>query len=115
MIAGFSFDRRCKEWREQNGVDDAYMEKFETEDLESVISTIKDVQALMSYGWDFGVKYKNCEAYFSGTAQQFNIDAERDGQTYECVLFDLDDFENAKVGPYRLSDIVDKWTITDFL
>lgn len=115
MIAGFSFDRRCKNWREQNGVDRRFMDKFDTDDLEGAVSTIKDVQALMSYNWEFSVKYKDCDAHFCRIAQTFYIDADCGGKKYEFATDDLNEFKKATVGPYKLKDIVDKWTITDFV
>ena len=116
FTAGFSFDRARREWRERNGVDLNYMEKYrdQTISLESAVSTIKDVQALMAYGWEFAVKYKNCEAFISAFGQTFYIEAECDGKDYWWDAYTLEEFEDAMVGPYRLKDIVDKWEITEF-
>lgn len=115
MAAGFAFDRRRAEWRKKNGIDDSYMDKFNTDDLEGAISTIKDVQALMSFNWEFSIKYKDCEAHVCTIANQFYFDSVCNGKEYEFVTDNLDDFENATVGPYKLKDIVDKWTITEFI
>ena len=75
---------------------------------------LKDVQALMAYGWEFAVKYKNCEAFISAFGQTFYIEAECDGKDYWWDAYTLEEFEDAMVGPYRLKDIVDKWEITEF-
>lgn len=115
MIAGFSFDRRCEEWRKRNGVDEAFMEKYDTNDLESAVSTIKDVQALLSYNWGFAIEFNGCVANLCALSCQFCVDAVCNGEEYEYTTDDVDDLENAMVGPYRLKDVVDKWTITQFI
>ena len=105
----------CREWRRRNGFGaDCLFKYYETQDLESVISSIKDVQVLLSCGLELAVRYKNCNAYIEAFAQQFCIDAICDGKDYWWSAFTLDELEDAMVGPYRLKDIVDKWEIVEF-
>ena len=111
IAAGFAFDRAREKWLDKHGMDAAYFDKYDVGDINAAISTIMDVKALMARGDEIEVRYKNCTAFLSCYARQFYISAECDGQEYLWSCSTIDELDNAKVGPYRLKDIVDKWTI----
>ncbi|MBQ4203838.1 MAG: hypothetical protein II655_09080 [Thermoguttaceae bacterium] len=111
FLGRYIFDHARDEWRRQNGIDAAYYAKYDVDDIDAAISTVKDVQALLAQGREIEVKYKNCSAFISTYADQYYIAATCDGEEYLWSGYRLDEFEDATVGPYRLKDVVDKWTI----
>ena len=111
-----AYDRKRK-WQERNGVSwRKDMERyFETEDLESVISTVRDVQILLSFGWEFEAEYDGYSGIITQNGGAYIIAVEKDGRTYDYSTDSLDEFgKNAMFGSYPLKEVVDKWTILFF-
>ena len=105
------FDRRWKkriQWRVRNGLDDGKrLALFTGSSDEWPVESIKDVQLLLSCGWEFYVRFRSDE-YFITSDPWFAIINGWDDALYESL--DLDDFgENARIGrngEFYLKDVI---------
>ena len=105
------FDRRWKkriQWRVRNGLDDGKrLALFTGSSDEWPVESIKDVQLLLSCGWEFYVTFRGDE-YFITPNFWFKVWGEGDVPLYESL--DLDDFgENARIGrngEFYLKDVI---------
>ena len=68
--------------------------------------TIRDIQIMLAYGWEFEAEYNGYEAFFTPNSG-YTVEATHQGKNYYYSTDDLDEFaEKAKLGPYNVKDIV---------
>ena len=97
-----------KQWRIRNGFEDGKrIDLFTGSSDEWPVESIKDVQLLLSYGWEFSVNFRGVE-YFITPDPWFAIINGWDDALYESL--DLDDFgANARIGrngEFYLKDVI---------
>ena len=102
------WDEMQKQWRIRNGFEDGKrIDLFTGSSDEWPVESIKDVQLLLSYGWEFNVNFRGDE-YFITPNFWFKVWGEGDVPLYESL--DLDDFgENARIGrngEFYLKDVI---------
>lgn len=100
-------------WQDRNGVvGDDFFRYSKAKNLSKAISTVRDVQILLSFGWEFEAEYNGYVGFIGQAPGEYFIGVEKDGKLYEYRTPSLDEFgENAKFGPYPLKDVVDKWNV----
>ena len=104
----FRWDETQTQWRTRNGFEDGKrIALFTGSSDEWPVESIKDVQLLLSYGWEFNVVFRGDE-YFITPNFWFKVWGEGDVPLYESL--DLDDFgENARIGrngEFHLKDVI---------
>ena len=104
------WDEMQEQWRTRNGFEDGKrIALFTGSSDEWPVESIKDVQLLLSYGWEFSVNFRGVE-YFITPDPWFKIWGGWDAPLYESL--DLDDFgENARIGrngEFYLKDVIDE-------
>ena len=102
------WDEMQEQWRTRNGFEDGKrIALFTGSSDEWPVESIKDVQLLLSYGWEFSVNFRGVE-YFITPDPWFKIWGGWDAPLYESL--DLDDFgENARIGrngEFYLKDVI---------
>ncbi|MBQ4203690.1 MAG: hypothetical protein II655_08320 [Thermoguttaceae bacterium] len=102
------WDEIQEQWRTRNGFEDGKrIALFTGSSDEWPVESIKDVQLLLSYGWEFSVNFRGVE-YFITPDPWFKIWGGWDVPLYESL--DLDDFgENARIGrngEFYLKDVI---------
>ena len=104
----FRWNETQEQWRIRNGLEDGKrIALFTGSSDEWPVESIKDVQLLLSYGWEFSVNFRGVE-YFITPDPWFKIWGGWDAPLYESL--DLDDFgENARIGrngEFYLKDVI---------
>ena len=104
----FRWNETQKQWRIRNGLEDGKrIALFTGSSDEWRVESIKDVQLLLSCGWEFYVRFRSDE-YFITSDPWFAIINGWDDALYESL--DLDDFgENARIGrngEFYLKDVI---------
>lgn len=91
---------------------DAFWERFKyPADWTKEIKSVRDVQILLSYGREFEADFKDLRGLVTADGG-FSVCVTRDGERFEYVADDLDEFgRDAKFGPYPLADVIGKWKI----
>ena len=102
------WDEMQEQWRTRNGFEDGKrIALFTGSSDEWPVESIKDVQLLLSCGWEFNVIFRGDE-YFITPNFWFKVWGEGDVPLYESL--DLDDFgENARIGrngEFYLKDVI---------
>ena len=104
----FRWNETQEQWRIRNGLEDGKrIALFTGSSDEWPVESIKDVQLLLSYGWEFNVVFRGDE-YFITPDPWFAIINGWDDALYESL--DLDDFgANARIGrngEFYLKDVI---------
>ena len=93
---------------------DSFWERFKyPADWTKEIKSVRDVQILLSYGYEFEADFENLQGVITPDGgYEICVKNPQTGEVFDYIAEDLDDFgRDAMFGPYPLADVIGKWKI----